>query len=142
VPDRVFTVAEANSALHEVRPAVERLVTARARLRELEQAQGALVTAIGGNGAGYAASDLNMAQAEFQRLAELAREGLERLNELGVIVKDLDAGLVDFPARRAGADVLLCWQAGEDLVAYWHPLDEGFASRKPIDWDEEEARGA
>ncbi|MGH3025894.1 MAG: DUF2203 family protein, partial [Gaiellaceae bacterium] len=76
MPDRVFTVAEANSALHEVRPVVERLVSTRARLRELEHAQGASVTAIGGNGAGYAASDLNTAQAEFQQLAEEAREGL------------------------------------------------------------------
>ena len=68
MPDRVFTVAEANSALHEVRPVVERLVSARARLRELEHEQGASVTAIGGNGAGYAASDLNAAQAQFQQL--------------------------------------------------------------------------
>jgi len=142
VPDRVFTVAEANSALHEVRPVVERLVSARTRMRELERTQGEIVTAIGGNGAGYAATDLNTAQAEFQKLAEVARECLQRLNELGVIVKDLDAGLVDFPARRGGADVLLCWQAGEELVAYWHSTEEGFAGRKPIDWGEEGAHDA
>ena len=142
MPDRVFTVAEANSALPEVRPVVERLVSARTRMRELEHAQGESVTAIGGNGAGYAASDLNTAQAEFQGLVEVAREGLQRLNELGVIVKDLDAGLVDFPARRGDADVLLCWQAGEELVAYWHPFDEGLAGRKPIDWDEAGAHDA
>ena len=137
MPDRVFTVAEANSALPEVRLVVARLVSTRARLRELAQAQGTSVTAIGGNGAGYAATDLNTAQAEFQKLAALARECLEQLHRLGVIVKDLDAGLVDFVGRRAGADVLLCWQAGEELVAYWHPPAEGYAGRKPIDWDEE-----
>ena len=63
VPNRLFTPAEANTALGEVRPAAERLVALRTRARELVQTQGALVTAIGGNGGGYAASDLNAAQA-------------------------------------------------------------------------------
>ena len=47
-------------------------------------------------------------------------------------MKDLDAGLVDFPARREGVDVLLCWRLGEDEVGYWHGLEEGFSGRKPL----------
>lgn len=138
MPDRVFTVAEANSALLEVRSLVERLAAARARLRELERAQGESVTAIGGNGAGYAASDLSAAQDEFRRLAADAQGSLGALSDLGVIVKDLEAGLVDFPAVRHGADVLLCWRLGEAEVAYWHTADGGFAGRRPIDWREED----
>jgi hypothetical protein len=61
---------------------------------------------------------------------------VERLEELGVVIKDLDAGLVDFPALRDGDDVLLCWRVGEPSVEFWHDLEEGFAGRKPIDWDE------
>src|SRR5437763_9659838 len=70
--ERSFTPAEANSALSEVRPVAERLVAVRTRMRELEHEQGALVTAIGGNGGGYAASDLNAAQSELAGLAEAA----------------------------------------------------------------------
>jgi hypothetical protein len=136
VPDPLFTPAEANSALEEVRPVAERLVAVRARMRELEQAQRELVMAIGGNGGGYAASDLSAAQSELAGLAEAAIACVERLDELGVTVKDLDLGLLDFPSERDGAVVLLCWQVGEESVTSWHGLEEGFAGRKPIDWGE------
>jgi len=136
VPDGLFTPREANSALPEVREAAERMVALRSRLRELERTQGSLVTAIGSNGGGYVAGDLNAAQSEFRDLARALAACLERLEELGVAVKDPDTGLLDFPARRAGEPVLLCWRVGEDAVEYWHDLFEGFAGRKPIDWDE------
>src|SRR6059058_4638039 len=134
--ERSFTPDEANNALSEVRPAAERLVAVRARMRELERTQGELVTAIGGNGGGYAASDLNAAQSELSGLADAAIACVERLEELGVVIKDLDLGLLDFPAEHDGRDVLLCWHVGEDSVAFWHGLAEGFAGRKPIDWSE------
>jgi hypothetical protein len=136
VPNRLFTPAEANTALGDVRPAAERLVGLRARARELVQTQGSLVTAIGGNGGGYAASDLNAAQAELERLNEEAATTVDELEELGVVVKDLDLGLLDFPALREGEEVELCWRVGEDSVEYWHRIGEGFAGRKPIDWIE------
>ena len=136
MPDRSFTPSEANSALAEVRPVAERLVAVRARMRELERSQGELVLAIGGNGGGYAASDLNAAQSELAGLAEAAAACVDRLTELGVTVKDLDLGLLDFPSERDGADVLLCWHVGEETVSTWHGLAEGYAGRKPIDWDE------
>jgi hypothetical protein len=132
----MFTPAEANSALSEVRPAAERLVALRARMRELERTQGELVTAIAGNGGGYAASDLNAAQSELVSLADAALACVERLEELGVVMKDLDQGLLDFPALRAGEEVELCWRVGEAAVQSWHRVGEGFAGRKPIDWDE------
>lgn len=132
----MFTPAEANSALTDVRPVAERLVTVRARMRELERTQRDLVTAIGGNGGGYAAGDLNEAQTELVGLADAAVACVDRLEELGVQIKDLDSGLLDFPALRDGVEVELCWQVGEEAVEHWHGLGEGFAGRKPIDWDE------
>jgi hypothetical protein len=138
VLDRTFTPAEANSALGEVRPAAERLVRLRERMRELESAQGKLVTAIGGNGEGHAAGDLGAAQSELAELAAASAACVERLAALGTLVKDPDLGLVDFPAIRDGASVLLCWHVGEERVAYWHGYEEGFAGRKPIDWGEQE----
>jgi hypothetical protein len=136
--ERSFTPDEANNALEEVRGVAERLVAVRTRLRELERAQGELVVAIGGNGGGYAASDLNAARSELDGLADAATACVERLEEIGVQVKDLDLGLLDFPSEREGEPVLLCWHVGEDSVAFWHGLEEGYAGRKPIDWGEEE----
>src|SRR5947208_13189382 len=95
VPAPLFTPAEANSALEEVRPVAERLVAVRQRMRELERTQGDLVLAIGGNGGGYAASDLNAAQTEIVGLAEAAGACVEKLTDLGVELKDLDLGLLD-----------------------------------------------
>jgi hypothetical protein len=136
VPDRLFTPAEANSALDEVRPAAERLVAVRERMRELERTQGSLVTAIGGNGAGYAAGDLRAAQDELGGLAAAARACAERLVELGVTLKDPDLGLLDFPAVRDDEEVELCWHVGEEAVAFWHRIGEGYAGRRPIDWSD------
>ena len=136
VPKRLFTPAEANSALALVRPVAEQLVVVRARMRELIAAQGESVKAIGGNGVGYAASDLNSAQGELEQLAEDAADLVRELDELGVVVKDLDAGLLDFPALRDGVEVELCWHVGEERVEHWHPLEAGFRGRKPIDWGE------
>ncbi len=119
-----------------MRPAAERLVSVRARMHELERAQSSLITAIGGNGVGHAASDLNETQSELAGLAEAARACLERLEDLGVVVKDIDTGLLDFPAVRDGEPVELCWRVGEARVSSWHRVGEGFAGRKPVDWDE------
>ena len=136
MPKRVFTPAEANSALSEVRPVAERLVAVRSRMRELVAEQGRHVTAIGGNGGGYAASDLNAAQAELEQLARDAGAQVAELEALGVVVKDPDTGLLDFPAVREGEEVELCWRVGEDAVSFWHRIGEGFRGRKPVDWVE------
>jgi hypothetical protein len=132
----VFTPAEANSALSGVRPLAERLVAIRARLRSLEGTQRGLVHAIGGNGGGHAAGDLNAARDEFTELVGELDDCLTRLEATGVLLKDPDTGLLDFPAIRDGETVLLCWRAGEDDVSYWHAVADGFAGRKPIDWGE------
>ena len=66
-----------------------------------------------------------------EEAAEVVRSVAE-LQELGLLVKDLDEGLVDFPALRDGEEVLLCCRLGEEEVAFWHSLDDGFAGRKPL----------
>lgn len=136
MPKRLFTPREANSALDQVRPVAERLVAVRARMRELAETQGDSILAIGGNGVGYAATDLKEARGGLEQLAEEVAAAVRELDALGVVVKDLDLGLLDFPGLREGEEVELCWQVGEGTVAYWHPLEAGFRGRKPIDWDE------
>jgi len=129
---RTFTPAEANSALSEVRPLAERMVAVRARLQELQGEQREVVQIIAGNGSGYAVSEAR--SDEFAAAAAELETCLEALMEFGVEVKDIDAGLLDFPSVREGEDVLLCWRVGEESVEWWHDLEEGFAGRKPIDW--------
>ena len=61
------------------------------------------------------------------------RSAIERVQELGCLVKDLDIGLVDFPTRFRGEEVYLCWKLGENAIGFWHGVEEGFRGRKPID---------
>ena len=125
-------MAEANAALAEVRPLAEQLVAHRRRLSEARAERGALVMQVAGNGSGLDPREL--ADVDERLAAELA--GVARcvngIHALGAVVKDLDAGLVDFPARVEGEDAFLCWRLGEDEIAYWHGPDEGFAGRKPL----------
>lgn len=119
-----------------MRPAAERLVDVRARMRELEHAQSSLLGAIAGNGGGYSGADLAATRAELESLARVAVACADRLDDLGVVLKDPDTGLLDFVSERDGEIVLLCWHVGEESVAFWHSPQDGFAGRKPIDWDE------
>jgi hypothetical protein len=132
VSQRYFTSDQANDALEEVRPLTEELVEHRRALVELQERQSSLNQRIGGNGGNVDPSELlEMQERLDEEVAGIAR-CVARIHEAGALVKDLDVGLVDFPARREGVDVLLCWRLGEDEVGYWHGLDEGFSGRKPL----------
>jgi hypothetical protein len=129
---RHFTPEEANAALIEVRPLVEQMVQQReAHLAALER-QEELEGHIRGNGGGIPPAAIADAAAEVDRLArELART-IDAIGEHGAQVKDVDTGLIDFPARRRGETVLLCWQLGEDEIRYWHRVEDGFAGRQEL----------
>ena len=129
---RVFTLVEANAALVELRPIVERAVSHRRKLGEAQRHQAELVTRIAGNGGDMQPSDLREAAATIQREAAAIADCVERIDEAGAQIKSLEEGLLDFPARRGDELVLLCWKLGEDEIRYWHGVDEGFAGRKPL----------
>jgi hypothetical protein len=132
VAPRYFTAEQANEALAEVRPLTEELVEHRRALLELQALQASLNERIAGNGGNVEPRELQDVQERLdEEVAGIAR-CVARIHELGGLVKDLDAGLVDFPARREGVEVLLCWRLGEDEVGYWHGLEEGFSGRKPL----------
>jgi len=122
---RIFTLHEANEALPVVRQAVDELLAARRRVVELEPALLPAVEAAARNGGSGVGGPV---------LAEVLhmRDAINVLRELGVQLKDLEVGLVDFPARHEGRDVLLCWRHGEERVAFWHEADAGFAGRRPV----------
>jgi hypothetical protein len=127
-----FTPDEANEALEEVRPLTAELVEHRRALVELQERQAALTGRIAGNGGDLEPRELqDVQEALDEEVAGIAR-CVARIHEAGGLVKDLDEGLVDFPARREGEDVLLCWRLGEDEVGFWHGLDEGFSGRREL----------
>jgi hypothetical protein len=70
---------------------------------------------------------------EHDRLAESLKAALERIQSTGCLIKDLDSGLLDFPAIINNEEVFLCWRLGEERIRFWHRQDEGFAGRKPLD---------
>jgi hypothetical protein len=132
VEQRYFTVEEANEALEEVRPLTEELVGHRHALVELQERQSVLTARIAGNGGNVEPHELEEVQEQLdEEVAGIAR-CVARIHEVGALVKDLDDGLVDFPATRDGEDVLLCWRLGENEIGFWHGLDEGFSGRKPL----------
>jgi hypothetical protein len=129
---RHFTPDEANIALAEVRPLVERMVEQRrehlAALTRQEELEGH----IRGNGGGIPPAELAETAAEVERVARELAKTIDEIVSHGAEVKDLDEGLIDFPALRHGETVLLCWKLGEDQIRYWHRIEDGFAGRQEL----------
>jgi hypothetical protein len=131
--ERHFTPQEANEALERVRPVAESLVAHRRLFTVAAARRARLSQRISGNGGDFDPQEPSELDEQLEREADAVAHAVDELQRLGVLVKDLDRGLVDFPALRDGEEVLLCWQVGEDEVAHWHGLEEGFAGRKPLD---------
>jgi hypothetical protein len=131
---RLFSEEEANDALGVVAPLVERLVAARGRFVSEGRRLAELRRKVAGNGGGLDPSRVQEAQEAVEEVANEIGLLVADLEAAGVQVKDLDRGLVDFPAQHpeSGDLVLLCWHLGEDRVAFWHGLEEGYAGRKPL----------
>ncbi len=129
---RYFTPKEANAALAEVRPLVEQMVEHRRAQLTAQEREETLGARIAGNGSGIEPGEPAKATEEIQEAVMELASCVDRLNALGVQVKDVDVGLVDFPSLRDGEEVLLCWMLGEDEVAWWHRPEDGFAGRKPL----------
>jgi hypothetical protein len=93
---------------------------------------------MGGSFPSYA--ELAGKKAEHDNASQELMKVVETIQETGCVVKDLEAGLVDFPTLRRGEEVYLCWKLGEERIGYWHGLEEGFAGRKPLDEPRPETR--
>jgi hypothetical protein len=130
---RYFTLEEANAALEELRPIAEEMVAKRRELVEAQGRRAALGAQVVTNGGDLTPSDFAEADEELENAASDLARCVERIQAAGVLVKDLDQGLLDFPALREGEEILLCWRVGEPQIEYWHGLEEGFAGRNPID---------
>ena len=121
-PQRRFTVEEAEATLPDLRETLVRMREARQTLlRTGERVQ----EIVAGNGGGPA-------NDEYRDAADTLKTEVERISALGIILRDVETGLVDFPAERDGREVYLCWRLGEDHIGYWHPPETGFGGREPL----------
>jgi hypothetical protein len=121
---RHFTVEQANAALPTIKPLLQKLRDARDLLTDAE-AHAALSDAAPTNGGGEAGTQVSEAFLQVRRL-------LVTLDEAGIVVRDIDRGLIDFPAILEQREVYLCWELGEDEVAWWHELDAGYRGRQQL----------
>ena len=122
---RHFTLAEAEAELGRLRPLLQRLREAKQELADEETHQ-LLVDAAPTNGGGEPGRQVGEAFLEVRRL-------LLALGEIGVVLRDIDSGLIDFPSFREGREVYLCWSLEEDSITSWHEIDQGFQGRRPLD---------
>jgi len=125
IHERHFTIEEANVLLDGLRPLLRELQETRSLLTDAE-ARTALTEAAPANGGGAPGRQVGEAFLEMQRMV-LTIQGS------GIVLRDIDRGLIDFPSIRDGQEVYLCWELGEDQVAWWHELDAGYGGRQPLD---------
>jgi hypothetical protein len=131
---RYFTLAEARAALPVVGRSIREAVQAKAHYMEAEKAIQDLLQRIlmmGGINVDTVAAEAWKAQ--YDSNAQALKNCMERIEDLGVLVKDLDIGLVDFPTLFRGEEVYLCWRMDEGDIDHWHGVNEGFNGRRPID---------
>jgi hypothetical protein len=120
--ERRFTPGEADAELEELRVRLPRLREARQRVIETSERITAAVEVDGGGVEG----------TDWFRAQESLKAELLWLADRGILLRDADTGLVDFPAEREGERVFLCWRLGEDRVAWFHGEEAGFSGRKPL----------
>jgi hypothetical protein len=121
-----FTLQEANEALNIIRPLMDGVQAIRENILTNQPEAWPAIEKSAGNGGNKVLSAMIQ---DFEKLDALVHQILDT----GVQIKDINIGLLDFSAMRDGHEVYLCWQYGEEDIAYWHELDAGYAGRLPID---------
>lgn len=137
--DKYFNRQEAEELLPLIEGSLVEARESKGKVEDLDREMSRATTEImvlGGSLPPYGRLATN--RSEREQLMTQLQEAIERIHETGCVVKDLDEGLIDFPAIRKGEEVYLCWKLGEERIGYWHGLEEGFAGRKPLEDTEPE----
>jgi hypothetical protein len=132
--DRTFTLQEAQELLPVLESLLRAGIESKNTAEAIEQEFEALRTRIFVSGGMLLSiSHLARRRAEKDKALQRAKDSIAEIHAIGVQVKDLDVGLLDFPCEVKGETILLCWKLGEKSITHWHGLTEGFAGRKPVD---------
>ncbi len=131
---RTFTLDEAQSLLPVLEALLKRAIESKKAVDDVEAGLSALAQRIYLSGGMHVnvgkVADL---RAEIEKNTQRVRESVAEIDAIGVQVKDLDSGLLDFPFRLDDAVVLLCWRMGEASIEHWHTIEAGFKGRQPVD---------
>ena len=125
IHNRHYTREEANAATAGLRPLLQRLRDVKDLLTDAE-AHDLLADAAPGNGGGEAGVQVGESFLEVRRL-------ISAVQDAGIVIRDIDRGLIDFPALIEGREVYLCWELDDEGVDYWHELEAGYGGRQPLD---------
>jgi hypothetical protein len=132
--ERTFTLDEAHSLLPVLESLLRTAIACKKVMEEVEGEQQELNHRIFLNGGMFLdVVSLARRKAERVKAEQRAKDALAEIDSIGVQVKDIDIGLLDFPCEVDGQIILLCWKLGEKSITHWHGTQEGFAGRKPID---------
>ena len=132
---RFYDLDAANATIPELASIVATLAEQReelVRLRDHATARGATVAEPAGSPSDEDDEDLRLTRLRMRGLIDQMAAGVARIDALGLTLRDIERGLVDFPALVAGRQVWLCWVKGEDSIGWWHDLEAGFAGRRPL----------
>jgi hypothetical protein len=129
---RFFDIDAANEALTEVGPLLATLADQRAELIRLRDRTLAAQTSPGGGPAEIDAEEAQRIRLRMQGIVDQMAAAVAQIDRLGITLRDIERGLIDFPALSSGRQVWLCWQLGETDIEYWHELETGFGSRRPL----------
>jgi hypothetical protein len=131
---KTFTIDEAQSLLPVLESLLKRAIEGKRAAEEVESGLSEISRRIYlSGGMRVDASAIAKQRAALESHVQLIRESIAEIDSIGVQVKDLDAGLLDFPCRLDDQVVLLCWRMGEPAIEHWHPVDSGFKDRQPVD---------
>jgi|SRR5579872_1216294 len=134
MPERTFTLDEARLLLPVLESLLRSAMQAKTAMEEIDAEFQALHHRIFLNGGMFLEIvPLARRKAERAKAEQRAKDALAEIDSIGVQVKDLSIGLLDFPCMVEGQVILLCWKLGEKSITHWHGVNEGFAGRKPID---------
>jgi hypothetical protein len=132
--DRTFTLDEAQTLVPVLESLLRTAIAGKKLMEDVEAELQALGHRIFLNGGTHVdVVPLARRKAERAKAEQRAKDALAEIDSIGVQVKDLDIGLLDFPCEVDGRIVLLCWKMGEASITHWHSPEEGFAGRKLID---------
>ena len=129
---RYFTLEEAEELVSWLEETFQSLAPLRQRIDKLNDKISELQKNMHSNGGGSADEQLATHRDNLDKTSRLIDERIQSIHELGVLVKSIQYGLVDFPSIREGREVYLCWRTGEMEIKFWHEVDVGFAGRQPI----------
>lgn len=132
--NKTFTLGEAQTLLPVLEALLRKAQKSGTRAAELEVEFERLRQQIFlAGGTHIDVASIARRRAERDKALQETQDTLTEIDEIGVQVKDLEKGLLDFPCTMDGKTILLCWKLGEKEIGYWHSIEEGFAGRRPID---------